>query len=94
MIPWRIAYRAKSLDIHLLESSRFRTNSRYSSGDVAFFAFVGVDLLGDFLVEASFSGDASFAGVVAFTDFVGEAFFAGVVALEGDVFFATLPVCT
>jgi hypothetical protein len=63
-----------------------------------------VNLLGDFLVGATFfsgvvrfvafSGDAFFAGVVAFTVFFGEALFAGVVALEGEVFFATLPVCT
>jgi hypothetical protein len=61
-------------------------------------------LLGEFLVEGTFfsgvvrfvvfSGDASFAGVVAFTAFFGEAFFAGVVALEGEAFFAILPVCT
>lgn len=52
-------------------------------------------MAGDFLVEASFfSGDDSFAGVVAFTLFFGEAFFAGVVALEGEALFATLPVCT
>jgi hypothetical protein len=52
-------------------------------------------LPGDFpAATTSFSGDSSFAGVVAFTFFFGEAFFAGVVALEGDVFFVTLPVCT
>lgn len=77
-------------------------NSRSWLDNAAF--FVGVDLFGDFLVEVTFfsgvvcfvafSGDASFAGVVAFTFFFDEPFFDGVVALEGDVFFATLPVCT
>lgn len=63
--------------------------------DGACFAPVGVDLAGEFLVEATFfSGDDFFAGVVALTFFFGEAFFAGVVALEGEAFFATLPVCT
>jgi hypothetical protein len=71
------------------------SNCRVKLDDAAFFAFVGVDLAGDFLADATFfSGDDSFDGVVAFTPFFGEAFFAGVVALEGEAFFATLPVCT
>ena len=71
------------------------SNCRVKLDDAAFFAFVGVDLAGDFLADATFfSGDDSFAGVVAFTLFFGDAFFAGVVALEGEAFFVTLPVCT
>jgi len=62
------------------------------------------DLIAFFLAEAlffagvvrfvAFAGDAFFAGDVAFIVFFGEAFFAGVVPFSGEVFFATLPVCT
>ena len=62
--------------------------------DGSCFAFVGVELVIDLLVEVTFfSGDECFAGVVNFTFFCGGAFFAGVVALAGEAFFATLPVC-
>ena len=76
---------------------------------VAFWAFVGVDLVGDglfgdFLAEVvDFAGvvflvvfpdDAFFAGVVAFTVFFGETFFACAVLFEGEVLFVTRPVCT
>jgi hypothetical protein len=62
----------------------------------AFFAVAGDDLaeaafLAGVAVFVTLAGDAFFAGE-AFV--AGEAFFADVPALEGELFFVTLPVCT
>jgi hypothetical protein len=64
-----------------------------------FATFFGVPafftVAGDDLAEAAFlAGVAVFAAFAGDAFFAGEAFFADVAALEGEVFFVTLPVCT